>query len=99
MASDQASGNSCSGEFFFPEGADQNMGGDEIVRPAKDFLHRVAKNMGKQPEDFQKYVEILEENMFDTVESLNLLTEADLRYLKFPLGLVKNILKKIASSR
>ena len=51
--------------------------------------------MGKQPEDFQKYVDILEENMIDTVESLGQLTEAELSNLKFPLGLVKNILKKI----
>lgn len=40
---------------------------------------RVAEEMGKQPEDFQKYVSILEENMIDTVESLGLLTEADMR--------------------
>jgi lipoate-protein ligase B len=39
-------------------------------------MRRVAEEMGKQPEDFQKYVSILEENMIDTVESLGLLTEA-----------------------
>jgi hypothetical protein len=62
---------------------------------AKDFLLQVAKEMGKQPEDFQKYVNILEDNMIETVESLSLLTEAELSNLKFPLGLVKNILKKL----
>jgi hypothetical protein len=37
---------------------------------SKDFLLQVAKDMGKKPEDFQKYLDILEENMIDTVESL-----------------------------
>jgi len=32
--------------------------------------------MGKQPSDFQKYINILEENMIDTVEDLSLLTQA-----------------------
>jgi hypothetical protein len=61
-------------------------------------MRRVAEEMGKQPEDFQKYVSNLEENMIDTVESLGFLTEAEMRKdLQFPLGLVKNILKKIGS--
>ena len=72
--------------------------GEEILSPVKDFMRRVAEEMGKQPEDFKKYVSILEENMIDTVESLGLLTETDMRKdLQFPLGLVKNILKKIGS--
>ena len=78
--------------------ADLPMSGEEILSPVKDFMRRVAEEMGKQPEDFQKYVSILEENMIDTVESLGLLTETDMRKdLQFPLGLVKNILKKIGS--
>ena len=78
--------------------ADLPMTGEEILSPVKDFMRRVAEEMGKQPEDFKKYVSILEENMIDTVESLGLLTEAEMRKdLDFPLGLVKNILKKIGS--
>jgi hypothetical protein len=66
---------------------------------SKDFLLQVAKEMGKKPEDFQKYIDILEENMIDTVESLRQLTEEEWRNdLKFPLGLVKKILKNLASS-
>ena len=45
----------------------------------KDFMHLVAEEMGKPPEDFQKYVSKLEENMIDTVELLCLFTEAELR--------------------
>ena len=61
-------------------------------------MRRVAKEMGKQPEDFQKYVSIFEENMIDTVESLGFLTEAEMiKDLYFRLGLVNNILKKIGS--
>ena len=59
--------------------ADLPMTGVEILSPVKDFMRLVAEEMGKQPEDFQKYVSILEENMIDTVESLGLLTEADMR--------------------
>ena len=59
--------------------ADLPMSGEQILSPVKDFMRRVAEEMGKQPEDFQKYVSILEENMIDTVESLGLLTEADMR--------------------
>ena len=55
------------------------MTGEEILSPVKDFMRLVAEEMGKQPEDFQKYVSILEENMIDTVESLGLLTETDMR--------------------
>ena len=59
--------------------ADLPMIGEEILSPVKDFMRRVAEEMGKQPEDFQNYISILEENMIDTVESLGLLTEADMR--------------------
>ena len=59
--------------------ADLPMSGEEILSPVKDFMRRVAEEMGKQPEDFQKYVSKLEENMIDTVELLCLFTEAELR--------------------
>jgi hypothetical protein len=49
---------------------DLQMSGEEMVSPIQDFIRRVAEEMGKQPEDFVKYVSILEENMIDTVESL-----------------------------
>ncbi len=77
---------------------DLQMSGEETERSVKDFMRRVAEEMGKQPEDFQKYVSILEENMIDSVESLGQLTEAEMfNYFDFPLGLIKNILKKIGS--
>jgi len=38
---------------------------------SKDFLLQVAQDMGKKPEDFKKYIDVLEENMIDTVESLS----------------------------
>ena len=56
--------------------ADLQMSGEEMVSPVQDFIRLIAEEMGKQPEDFIKYVSILEENMIDTVESLGLLTEA-----------------------
>jgi hypothetical protein len=59
--------------------ADLQLSGEEMVSPVQDFMRRVAEEMGKQPEDFQKYVSILEENMIDTVESLGFLTEAEMR--------------------
>jgi hypothetical protein len=57
---------------------DLQMSGEETERPVKDFMRLVAEEMRKQPEDFQKYVSILEKNMIDTVESLGLLTEAEM---------------------
>ena len=56
--------------------ADLQMSGEEMVSTVRDFMRWVAEEMGKQPEDFQKYINILKENMIDTVESLGLLTEA-----------------------
>lgn len=65
---------------------------------SKDFIDQVARDMGKKPEDFKKYYDILEENMIDTVESLSQLTEEELwKGLGFPLGLVKAIKKNLAS--
>ena len=61
-----------------------------------EFLLQVAKVMGKKPQDFQKYIDTLTENMIDTVESLSLLTEEEMKNdLKFPIGLVKNIVKNL----
>lgn len=37
---------------------------------SRDFLTAVAVAMGKQPAEFNKFVEVLEENFLDTVESL-----------------------------
>ena len=61
-----------------------------------EFLLQVAKVMSKKPQDFQKYIDTLTENMIDTVESLSLLTEEEMKNdLKFPIGLVKNIVKNL----
>jgi hypothetical protein len=50
---------------------DLQMSGEEILDyPVEDFMRQVAEKMGKQPEDFQKYVSILKEHVIDTVESL-----------------------------
>lgn len=63
---------------------------------SRDLLFKIAKDMGKNPQDFKKFIEILEENMFDTVESLEMLTEDELKNdLKLPLGLVKQITKNL----
>jgi len=50
---------------------DLQMSGEEILDySVEDFMRQVAEKMGKQPEDFQKYVSILKEHVIDTVESL-----------------------------
>lgn len=37
---------------------------------SRDFIAAIAVAMGKQPADFQKYSDALEENFLDSVESL-----------------------------
>ena len=65
---------------------------------SKEFIHQVAKDMGKKPEDFQKYIDILDDNLLDSVEQLRELKEEDWRNdLKFPLGLIKAIMKNLSS--
>jgi hypothetical protein len=64
----------------------------------KDFLLQIAKTMEKQPEEIKIYFKILEDKWICTINDLSLLTETELLHnLNFPLGLVKNIIKKIAS--
>ena len=63
---------------------------------SKDLIDSIAVEMKKKPEDFQKFVDILEENFLDTVESLQDVTDEQWKDMGIPVGLINKIKKKIA---
>lgn len=66
---------------------------------SKDFLSKIAVQMGKAPTAFQQYVDVLEENFLDTVDSLRDVSEEQWKNdLKFPVGLLNKIKKELSTS-
>jgi len=41
-----------------------------------DLLHQVALEMKKQPSDFQKYIDVLNDNFLETTDELKELSDA-----------------------
>lgn len=62
----------------------------------KDFIFAIAVEMNKKPETFQKFVDKLEEEMFDDVESLKDITDDQWSTMKFPMALVNKIKKALS---
>lgn len=62
---------------------------------SKDFLEALAPEMNKKPTDMAKFVSILEENWLETVEALMDVSTAQWSEMKFPMGLVSKITKKL----
>ena len=61
----------------------------------KDFIASIAMEMDKKPEDFAKFSDILEENLFDTVDSLRDIQDEQWNELKIPMRLVNEIKTKL----
>ena len=62
---------------------------------SKDFIFEIARDMNKEPEDFQKFVDILEDNLLDTVESLNEVSDKQWEQFSFPIGLLNQIKSRL----
>ena len=61
----------------------------------KDLILSIATEMNKTPEQMQKFISALEENMVDTVQDLRDLTDDDFKQMSFPIALVNRIKKRL----
>ena len=58
---------------------------------SRDLILQIATEMNRTPEQMEKFINSLEENMLDTVESMKELSDQDYKDMGFPIGLVKKI--------
>ena len=66
---------------------------------AKDLIFEIASEMNQKPENFQKFVDILDENFLMTQQALVDLENEDWKELRLPLGLSSQMKKKIKLSQ
>ena len=64
---------------------------------SRDFILQVAIEMKKTPEQMERFINSLEENMLDTAESLKEVSDQDYKDMGFPIGLVIKIKKRLQS--
>ena len=62
---------------------------------SRDLILVIATEMNRTPEQMEKFIASLEENMLDTVESLRDLSDQDYKDLGLPIGLVKKIKQRL----
>ena len=66
---------------------------------AKDLIFEIASEMNQKPENFQKFVDILDENFLMTQQALVDLENEDWKELRLPLGLSSQMKKKLKLSQ
>ncbi|CAK0840407.1 unnamed protein product, partial [Prorocentrum cordatum] len=59
-------------------------------------LRRVARNLGRRPEDVSPHIEQLRQNWYDDVASLATVTQDDLLAIGLPLRIAKELLREIS---
>lgn len=65
-----------------------------MSQTSRDFMLQIAGQIGKSPEEIEKFIAVLEENFLDTADSLREVSDEQWRTdLKFPVGLVNKIKK------
>ena len=64
---------------------------------SRDLILQVANEMKRTPEQMEKFINSLEDNMIDTAESLKELSDQDYKDMGFPIGLVNKIKKRLQS--
>ena len=64
---------------------------------SRDFILQIATEMNRTPEQMKKFINLLEDNMIDTVESLKELSDQDYKDMGFPIGLVNKMKKRLQS--
>ena len=62
---------------------------------AKDLIFEIASEMNQKPENFQKFVDILDENFLITQQALCDLQNEDWKELRLPLGISSQMKKKL----
>ena len=63
---------------------------------SRDLILSIATEMNRTPEQMEKFITSLEDNMLDTVESLKELSDQDYKDMGFPIGLVNKIKKRLS---
>ena len=58
---------------------------------SRDLILQIATEMNRTPEQMEKFISSLEDNMLDTAESMKELSDQDYKDMGFPIGLVKKI--------
>ena len=64
---------------------------------SRDLILQVAIEMKKTPEQMERFINSLEENMLDMAESLKEVSDQDYKDMGFPIGLVIKIKKRLQS--
>ena len=65
-----------------------------MSQTSRDFMLQIAGQIGKSPDEIEKFIAVLEENFLDTADSLREVSDEQWRTdLKFPVGLVNKIKK------
>ena len=64
---------------------------------SRDLILQVGTEMKRTPEQMEKFINSLEDNMIDTAESLKELSDQDYKDMGFPIALVTKIKKKLQS--
>lgn len=65
-----------------------------MSQTSRDFMLQIAGQIGKSPDEIEKFIAVLEENFIDTADSLREVSDEQWRTdLKFPVGLVNKIKK------
>lgn len=64
---------------------------------SRELILQIATEMNRTPEQMEKFINSLEDNMLDTVESMKELSDQDYKDMGFPIGLVKKIKTRLQS--
>ena len=62
---------------------------------SRDLVLQIATEMNRRPEQMEKFISALEDNMIDTVQAMKELSEQNYRDLGFPIGLVNKIKQRL----
>ena len=62
---------------------------------AKDLVFDIARDLKMHPEDFHRYVEILDKNLLTTQLALKDIDNDDWKQLGFPIGLSSQMKKRL----
>ena len=62
---------------------------------SRDFILQIATAMNKRPEQMEKFISALEDNMIESAQDMKGLSGQDYKDMGFPIGLVKKITQRL----
>ncbi len=69
-----------------------------MSQSSREFMLFIAGQIGKSPQEIEKFIATLEDNFIDSAEALRDITDEQWRNdLKFPVGLVNKIKKQLSA--